>query len=65
MKVNVNDLAKIQIKDNESLDDYINIFRMVKARCKTVIPEYELIQMVVTWLNYVVRNSYFDQQSLM
>lgn len=44
MKVNVIDLEKIQRKDDESLDDYINRFRLMKARSTTMIHEYELVR---------------------
>lgn len=44
MKVNVIDLEKIQRKDDESLDDYISRFRLMKARSTTMIPEYELVR---------------------
>jgi hypothetical protein len=54
-KVNVVDLAKIQIKDKESINDYISRFRLMKAKCMTNIPEYELVQMGAAGLNYDVQ----------
>jgi hypothetical protein len=60
IKVNVVDLTKIQIKDKESINDYISRFRLMKVRCMTKIPDYELIQMVITGLNYDVRKRMFN-----
>jgi len=38
MKVDVIGLTRIQRIDDESLDDYISRFRLMKARCMTMIP---------------------------
>jgi len=54
MKVNVIDLENIQRKNDESLNDYVSIFRLMKVRCMTMIPKHELVQMDVACLNYTI-----------
>jgi len=46
MKVNVIDMKRIQIRDDESLDDYIIRIRLMKARSMRMNLEYELVKMV-------------------
>ncbi|MCI30499.1 hypothetical protein A2U01_0051708, partial [Trifolium medium] len=60
-KVNMVDLAKIQRRDKESIDDYICQFRLMKATCMTNIPEYKMVQMAAAGLNYDIRKRMFSQ----
>ena len=60
-KASVMDLAKIQRFSNESIDNYISRFRQMKARCLTLIPEYELVQMAASGLNYAIRKKLVSQ----
>lgn len=47
----------------ESIDDYLNKFRLLEARCLTQVPNYELVEMVVGGLDYSIRNK-LDTQFL-
>ncbi|MCI42101.1 hypothetical protein A2U01_0063336, partial [Trifolium medium] len=40
----------------ESIDDYLNRFRLLKTRCFTQVPEHELVEMAAGGLDYSIRN---------
>ncbi|XP_057426243.1 uncharacterized protein LOC130719648 [Lotus japonicus] len=44
-KVSLKDLASVKRKNAESIDDYLNRFRMLKSRCFTHVPEHELVDL--------------------
>jgi len=50
-------------KKIESIDDYLNRFRLLKARCFTRVPEHELVKMDVGGLDYSIRKK-LDTQYL-
>jgi len=42
-KINLKELASVRRNSTESIDDYLNRFRLLKARCFTQVPEHEFI----------------------
>ncbi|XP_050889704.1 uncharacterized protein LOC127094992 [Lathyrus oleraceus] len=49
------ELSSIKRRFAESIDDYLNRFRSLKARCFTQVPEHELVQMAAGGLEYSIR----------
>ena len=49
-KISLKELASIKRKFTEPIDDYLNRFRLLKARCFTQVPEHELVEMAATLL---------------
>ncbi|XP_050916467.1 uncharacterized protein LOC127131598 [Lathyrus oleraceus] len=49
------ELSSIKRRFAESIDDYLNKFRSLKARCFTQVPEHELVQMAAGGLDYSIR----------
>ena len=49
------ELSSIKRKFAETIDDYLNRFRSLKARCFTHVPEHELVQMADGGLDYSIR----------
>jgi len=62
-KISLKELASVRRKTHESIDDYLNRFRLLKARCFTSVPEHELVEMVAGGLDYSVRKK-LDTQYL-
>ncbi|XP_050916265.1 uncharacterized protein LOC127131380 [Lathyrus oleraceus] len=62
-KISLKELANIKQKFTEPIDDYLNRFRLLKARCFTQVPEHELVEMVVGGLDYSIRKK-LDTQYL-
>ena len=62
-KISLKELASVRRRTTESIDDYLNRFRLLKARCFTQIPEHELVEMVVSGLDYSIRKK-LDTQHL-
>ena len=56
-------LASVKRPLSESIDDYLNRFRLLKARCFTQVLEHELVEMVVGGLDYSIRKK-LDTQHL-
>ena len=54
-KISLKELASVRRRTHESMDDYLNRFRLLKARCFTVVPEHELVEMAAGGLDYSVR----------
>ncbi|XP_050919303.1 uncharacterized protein LOC127136827 [Lathyrus oleraceus] len=54
-KISLAELSSIKRRFVESIDDYLNRFRSLKARCFTQVPEHELVQMAVGGLDYSIR----------
>ena len=50
-------------KPIEFIDDYLNRFRLLKARCLTKVPEHELVEMATSGLDYSIRKN-LDTQHL-
>lgn len=54
-KISLVELSNIKKIFVESIDDYLNRFRTLKARCFTQVPEHELVQMEAGGLDYSIR----------
>ncbi|XP_050918932.1 uncharacterized protein LOC127136419 [Lathyrus oleraceus] len=54
-KISLKELASVRRKVHESIDDYLNRFRLLKAMGFTQVPEHELVDMVVGGLDYSIR----------
>ncbi|XP_050909553.1 uncharacterized protein LOC127123374 [Lathyrus oleraceus] len=46
-KISLKELASVKRKVAESIDQYLNRFRPLKARCFNQVPEHELVEMAV------------------
>lgn len=53
-KISLKELASVKIMIPESIDEYLNRFRLLDARCFTQVPEYELVEMVDGSLDYSI-----------
>ncbi|XP_058746464.1 uncharacterized protein LOC131619378 [Vicia villosa] len=62
-KISLKELDSIKRKFTELIDDYLNRFRLLKARCFTVVPEHELVEMAARGLDYSIRKK-LDTQYL-
>jgi len=62
-KISLKELVNVRRKTHESIDDYLNRFRLLKARCFTIVPEHELVEMAVDGLDYSIQKK-FDTQYL-
>lgn len=62
-KISLKELASVRRKFTEPIDDYLNRFRLLKARCFTQIPEHKLVEMAAEGLNYSIRKK-LDTQYL-
>jgi hypothetical protein len=54
-KISLKELASVKRNHTESIDDYLNRFRLLKARCFTQVPEHELVEMAAGGLDYSIR----------
>src|ERR1043165_3591995 len=54
-KISLVELSNINRKFAEIIDDYLNRFRALKARCFTQVPEHELVQMAAGGFDYSIR----------
>ncbi|KEH22366.1 hypothetical protein MTR_7g445460 [Medicago truncatula] len=54
-KISLKELASVKRNHTETNDDYLNRFRLLKARCLTQVPEHELVEMAAD-----ERNQEFD-----
>ncbi|WJX18504.1 hypothetical protein P8452_08296 [Trifolium repens] len=62
-KISLKELASVKRKTQETVDDYLNRFRLLKARCFTSVPEHELVEMAAGGLDYSIRKK-LDTQYL-
>ncbi|XP_050915162.1 uncharacterized protein LOC127130142 [Lathyrus oleraceus] len=62
-KISLKELASVKRKVIESIDQYLNRFRLLKERCFTQVPEHELVDMVARGLDYSIRKK-LDTQYL-
>ncbi|WJX88906.1 hypothetical protein P8452_70946 [Trifolium repens] len=62
-KISLKELASVRHKTPESVDDYLNRFCLLKARCFTQVPEHELVEMAAGGLDYSIRKK-LDTQHL-
>jgi len=54
-KISLKELASVQRKTTESIDDYLNRLRLLKARCFTQVLEHESVEMAAGGLDYSIR----------
>lgn len=54
-KIKLIDLVNVKRLPNDSIDDYLNRFRQMRARCFTSVPEHELVQMAAGGFKYDIR----------
>jgi len=62
-KISLKELANIKRNSTDSIDDYLNRFILLKARCFTQVPEHEFVEMAVGGLDYYIRKK-LDTQHL-
>ncbi|XP_050916323.1 uncharacterized protein LOC127131446 [Lathyrus oleraceus] len=62
-KISLKELASVRRKFTEPIDDYLNKFRLLKARCFTQILEHELVKMSAGGLDYSIRKKLNTQYS--
>jgi len=62
-KISLKELANVRRITPESIDDYLNRFRLLKARCFTHVPEHELVEMAIGGLDSFIRKK-LDTQHL-
>ncbi|CAJ2657404.1 unnamed protein product [Trifolium pratense] len=62
-KISLKELASVKRNNQESIDDYLNRFRLLKSRCFTQVPEHELVEMAAGGLDYSIRKK-LDTQYL-
>ena len=48
-------MANVKRKFSEPIDDYLNKFHLLKARCFTQVPEHELVEMAARGLDFSIR----------
>ena len=53
-KISLKELASVRRKTSESIDDYLNRFRLLKARCFTQVSEHELVEMAAGGIDYSI-----------
>lgn len=55
VKVSLKELASVRHKMPKLIDEYLDMFRLLKARCFTQVPEHELVEMAPGGLDYSIR----------
>ncbi|XP_050914597.1 uncharacterized protein LOC127129458 [Lathyrus oleraceus] len=53
-KISLKELASVKWKVTESVDQYLNKFRLLKARCFTQVPEHKLVEIAAGGLDYSI-----------
>ncbi|XP_050896367.1 uncharacterized protein LOC127103123 [Lathyrus oleraceus] len=62
-EISLKELSSIKRMFTKSIDDYLNMFRLLKARCFTQVPEHELVKKAAGGLDYSIRKK-LDTQYL-
>jgi hypothetical protein len=62
-KISRKELASVKRKPTESIDDYLNRLRLLKAKCFIQVHEHELVEMAAGGLDYSIRKK-LDTQHL-
>jgi len=62
-KISLKELAIVRRRTHESIDDYLNKLWLLKARCFTIVPEHELVEMAAGGLENSIRKK-LDTQYL-
>ena len=63
-KISLTELSNVKRKSTESIDQYFNRFRLLKAWCFTQVSEHELVKIDANELEYSIRKKFIDTQSL-
>jgi len=62
-KISLKELESVKRNSTESIDDHLNRFKLLKARCFTQVPEHVLVEMAASGLDYSIRKK-LDTQNL-
>lgn len=62
-KISLKELASVKRKFTEPINEYVNRFCLLKARCFTQVHGHELVEMTVGGLDYSIRKK-LDTQYL-
>ena len=62
-KISLKELESVKRNSTESIDDYLNRFKLLKARCFTQVPEHVLVELAASGLDYSIRKK-LDTQHL-
>jgi len=62
-KISLKELGSVKCNSTQSIDDYLNSFRLLKEICFTQVTEHKLVQMAVDGLDYFIRKK-LDTQHL-
>jgi len=54
-KISLKELASVKRKPTESIDDYLNRLRLLKAGCFTQLPEHEKVVMAIGGLDSITK----------
>jgi len=54
-KISLKELASVRRRATKSVEDYLNRFKLLRARCFTQVPEHELVEMAACGLGYSIR----------
>lgn len=54
-KISFKEFASIKRRFTEPIDEYLNKFHLLKARCFTQVPEQKLVEMTAGGLDYFIR----------
>lgn len=54
-KISLKELSSVKQKFAESIDDYLDRFRLLKIRCFSHVPEHELVEIGVGGLDYSIK----------
>jgi len=62
-KISLKELESVRRQSTDSVEDYLNRFRLLKTRCFTQVPEHELVEMATGGIDYSIRKK-LDTQYL-
>lgn len=62
-KISLKELASLKRKSTDPIDEYLNRFCLLKARCFKQVYEHELVEMATRGLDYSIRKK-LDTQYL-
>ncbi|XP_050897083.1 uncharacterized protein LOC127103887 [Lathyrus oleraceus] len=63
-KISFKKLSSVKRKAAESVDQYLNRFRLLKARCFTQVPEHEIVEIATSGLDYSIRKKYHKKDKV-
>jgi hypothetical protein len=62
-KISLKELASVRRSSIESIDDYLNMFKLLKVRYFTEVHEHELVEMAAGGIDYSIMKK-LDTQHL-